>query len=51
MLSFINLTTQVTANYLTTAKLETLAGTRSLERTADLWSEAGAVVMAVRRPG
>ena len=45
-------TSQVTtADYLATAKLEPLAGARSLERTADLWSEAGAVVMAVRRPG
>ena len=59
MLSYTNLpmsrlvsTSQVTtANYLATANLEPLVGARSLERTADLWSEAGAVVMAVRRPG
>ena len=51
-MSWLASTTQVTtANYLATAKLEPLAGARSLERTADLWSEAGAVVMAVRRPG
>ena len=51
-MSWLVTTSQVTtATYLATAKLEPLLDGRSLERTEELWREAGAVVMAVRRPG
>jgi len=40
-----------TAQYLSTARLQPLGGARVLQKTEDLWTNTGAVIMAVRRPG
>jgi len=42
---------QVPLNHLKTAQLQPLLDSRALKGSSDLWSESGAVVMAVRRPG
>jgi len=42
---------QVPLKHLKTAQLHPLLDSRALKGSSDLWSESGAVVMAVRRPG